>query len=250
MLIYAVLGDEYTIEQVGKIDSSFRNNHLLSFYYKGAINNFDVIKRNSKNILIDSGAFSLFSSNKPNDFDDYFKQYLKFVKDKTGEEVIKGFFELDIDSIVGYNKVLEYRQLLEEVSEKIIPVFHLRLGVNEFKKMVHEYDYISIGGIVSKEIDPKHLLPFVQYAHKYNTKIHGLGLTNIKWLKKIPFDSVDSTAWRTVRFAHTIYFDEENVKLIKKDLPSNFVTKNYRAVDLHSYLEFFKFQEYFEKRSF
>ena len=53
--------------------------------------------------------------------------------------------------------------------------------------------------MVTKEI-PKDLYErlfpyFINMAHKYDTKIHGLGYTNTKKLDKFPFDSVDSSTW-------------------------------------------------------
>ena len=59
--------------------------------------------------LLDSGAFTFMNNSKSVDFDLYLDKYIDFIIEKN----IKYFFELDIDSIVGYKKVLQLRERLE-----------------------------------------------------------------------------------------------------------------------------------------
>lgn len=244
MLVYSVFTNNASLTtQLMKISEEINCNNLFSFYDKSCVKNYEFIKKISKNILVDSGAFSVFNSNPNIDFDKYFKQYYDFVKKMHKEQLINGFIELDIGSLVPYQQVLKYRTLLENISDKILPVWHLYLGVNEFKKMVKEYNYICIGGIVSKEINKNKLAPYVKYAHKNNCKIHALGLTTQKILKKVPFDSVDSLSWFRTRFGTQYYFN--NGKVSYRKVPSNFLKKDYGKVDALSYLNHIKFQEYY-----
>lgn len=116
---------------------------LTSFYYFREKLPFDVDLH-----LVDSGAFTFFSSKKKIDIDAYLTEYIEYIN----KYDIKYFFELDIDVIVGYEKVLELRERLErETGKKCIPVWHISRGKEEFLKMIKEYDYASIGGVVSKE---------------------------------------------------------------------------------------------------
>ena len=246
MLVYTVLSSPSKVEPIFELSQKYnlKGNNLVSYYYVKDSSLINLLKKISNNILIDSGAFTLFSSKKKHDFEEYFNNYLNYIKKHTSNDLIKGFFELDIDSIIGYDEVLSLREKLTNVSDKIIPVYHKRLGVEEFKKMVAEYDYVSVGGIVSKEIHPSELPPFVKYAHKHNTKIHALGITSPKYLKKIPFDSVDSSSVISSRFGRVLFFKNGKMNSIKLD--SEYISKNYAKMDTMSYLSFLKFEKYYE----
>lgn len=161
-----------------------------------------------KMFLLDSGAFTFMSGTGKADFDEYLTKYIDFINKCD----IKYFFELDVDSVVGYEKVKEYRKRLEkETGKKCIPVWHKSRGKDEFLKMCDEYDYVAIGGIVTKEIT-KDQYPFftwfINEAHKRKCKIHGLGFTDTGLLNKYKFDSVDSSSWISgTRFGHIYTFD-------------------------------------------
>jgi len=209
---------------------------LVSFFSDSLIKKFNIIEKISDNILVDSGAFS-FQNNqtKNNSINNYVQRYAKWIR-KNDSEKITGFFEMDIDIIVGYEKVLEYRSLLEETTNKIIPVWHKDLGISEFKKMAQEYDYISVSCVKDKDIPPKQLPHFVKYAHKNNAKIHGLGMTREKILNTVPFDSVDSSSWfKASRFG----------RLYDKKLNSDYIKTNRYDIVFIEYLEFIKLHDYY-----
>ena len=198
-----------------------------------------------KGFLLDSGAFTIFTqkSNKM-DFEEYLNKYIKFINDYD----IKQFFELDIDSVVGYEKVLEYRKRLEEsTGKKCIPVWHKSRGKEEFIKLCREYPYVAIGGIVSKEItrnEYKYFPWFINQAHKHGAKIHGLGFTNLKGLQQYHFDSVDSSSWTTGnRFGFIYKFTGKT--LIKIPRPDGHRVKA-REVAINNFLEWVKFSKYAE----
>lgn len=146
--------------------------------------------------LLDSGAFTFMNSKKGGtDFDEYLKRYAAFIKQYN----IKNFFELDVDSIVGYEKVKEMRRRLEnETGRQCIPVWHKSRGIDDFIKTSEDYDYMAIGGIVTKEIPRTqwgYFRTLIDIAHRNDCKIHGLGFTDTTQLHKYKFDSVDSTTW-------------------------------------------------------
>lgn len=247
MLVYSVFTNAGSmVDELSHIKHSIKCNNLFSFYDKSCVKNLDLIRDLSKNILVDSGAFSLFNSSKKKvNFDKYLKQYMNFIG-KSDTPAVQGYFELDIDSLVGYDTVLDYRSNLLEVSDKIIPVWHKRLGVNEYKRMVNDFDYVAIGGIVSKEIKPEELPKFVKYAHNRGVKFHALGLTSPKWLDRVPFDSVDSLSWFRTRFGSQYYFKDGKVSYRK--VSSKYLKDNYAKIDAYSYLNHIKFQEYYEDK--
>ena len=196
--------------------------------------------------LLDSGAFTFMMNTKSNiNWDEYIEKYAEFINRRD----IKKFFELDIDSVVGYEQVLKYREKLESLTgKKCIPVWHKSRGIKDFKETCDKYDYIAIGGIVSGEINSKQYGAFpsmIAEAHRRGAKIHGLGFTSLDWLPKCHFDSVDSTAWTTGnRFGHIYKFNGK--KMTKIDCPENKRLSDPRAVALNNYTDWIKFQKYAE----
>ena len=172
--------------------------NLMSYFYISQ-KQYDVaihIRDNSEEILIDSGAHS-FQKGKKVDWDEYTEQYAEFIKKFDKPNVI-GYFEMDVDNIIGYNKVLELRKKLEKVSNKIIPVWHKNRGIKEYKKMCQDYaeKIIAITGFKNEDIKDEQYLMFLKYAKKYNCRVHCLGMTRKKILDKVPFDYVDSSSWK------------------------------------------------------
>ena len=199
--------------------------------------------KNTKMFLLDSGAFTFMSGNggKVN-FDEYLERYIAFIN----ETDIRYFFELDVDSIVGYERVKDYRRTLErKTGRRCIPVWHKSRGLDEYKRMVKEYDYIAIGGIASGDIkrtEYKYFTPLLNYAHHAGCKVHGLGFTNTELLHKYPFDSVDSTSWISGgRYGQVYRFDGRNM-VATTDNTKRAV--HHRIIDLHNLREWMKFQKY------
>lgn len=217
---------------------------LESFYYADA--DTERLLPYFGDFLLDSGAFTFMQNTKiETNWDEYIEKYASFIKRNN----IEKYFELDIDAVVGYKKVLDYRKKLENlVGRPCIPVWHKSRGIDEFKRMCDEYDYVAIGGIVSKEITPdqyKHLPTLIKEAHSRKSKIHGLGFTALGWLPKCHFDSVDSTAWTTGnRFGYIYKFNGHT--MTKVDAPPGKRLADSRKVALINYTEWIKFQKWAE----
>ena len=218
---------------------------LESFYY---FKEWQIpIIKGSKLFLLDSGAFTFMNSCKEQvDFDEYLERYIAFIN----KYDVTYFFELDIDSVVGYEKVKELRRKLERgTGKKCIPVWHKSRGLDEWKKLCQEYDYVAIGGIVTREITKKEykfFKPLLKFARENSCKVHGLGFTNLKELSSYDFYSVDSTSWKSGnRFGSLYQFKDNELLLIKK--PAGKKVKSgeyYGLVEKHNYLEWIKFQKY------
>lgn len=206
-----------------------------------------VLLKSCKMFLLDSGAFTFMSNvrdSKKVNFDEYLNKYINFIKDND----IKYFFELDIDSVVGYEKVKQMRNTLEkETGKKCIPVWHKSRGIKEWYNLCEEYSYVAIGGIVSKEITKKDytvLKELNKIAAKYNTKVHGLGFTN-KEAYKYGFFSVDSTNWLSPsRFGGVAHFDGTKMIVIKA--PKGKKCVHYKIRDKHTFSEWIKYQKYLD----
>lgn len=207
----------------------------------------DLIK-SSKDFLLDSGAFTFLNKNKGNvDFNKYVEEYAKFINKLD----IKHFFELDIDSIVGIKEVEKLRSKLEMLTQKkCIPVWHKSRGKEYFINLCKNYDYVAIGGIVTKEIrreEYKYFPWFIDVAHFYNCKIHGLGFTSTKELFKYNFDSVDSTAWKSGgRFGQIHKFNGRNIDMITK---KGYRVKDPEKLDKSNFDQWCLYQKYMEGKN-
>ena len=191
--------------------------------------------------LVDSGAFTMFSSTKAIDIDEYVKQYIDYIN----KYDIRYYFELDIDSVVGYKKVLDIRDRLEcGTGKQCIPVWHHSRGKDEFIKMCKEYNYAAIGGIASKECIVNHKDKFIllnKLAKQHGCKLHGLGATG-KDIDKMGFYSVDSTSWISGwKFGQIHKF---NGTAIRSRGTSDKKCINGRVLNEHNLNEWLKYQEY------
>ena len=90
---------------------------LESFYYANALTIKEI--HTTSRFLLDSGAFTFMNSAKKKvDWNDYTDKYIDFIN----RHKVSRFFELDLDSIIGYTKVLKLRNRLEQgTGRKCIP---------------------------------------------------------------------------------------------------------------------------------
>ena len=237
----------------GGYDSTIRQHKpyiLESFYY--ADEDTERLMPYYGDFLLDSGAFTFmggfsFTENKDKltNFDEYLERYADFIN----RNKVEKFFELDIDSVVGYETVIQYRRKLEKLTgRQPIPVWHSNRGKEEFIRSCEEYPYVALGGIVGGEWKAqaeRHIPWFINKAHEHGAKIHGLGYTKLAKLKEYHFDSVDSTAWTTGnRFGYICKFDGKTIQKIQ--CPKGKRLGDPRRVALINYIEWIKFQKYAE----
>lgn len=207
---------------------------------------FDLPTFDVNNFMLDSGAFTFMSQKKEvkNDWDAYVERYAQTIV----ERGIKYFFELDIDNVVGLAEVERLREKLERLTgRKCIPVFHKARGQQYWLDMIGAYDYVAIGGIVSREIrqtEFKFLRWFLDTAREKKVKVHGLGFTNSEQLLKYPFYSVDSTSWIGGRYGLLYRFLGSKMQSIRR--PPNTRMKSYRQGNKFNLQEWIKYQNYAE----
>ena len=122
-----------------KIVKEYRPEYVLeSFFYIRPWQIEEIPKW--KMFLLDSGAFTFMhgieASSKPVDWDGYLSRYIDFIN----RNDVQHFFELDVDSIVGYDAVKRMRARLEaETGKQSIPVWHRSRGLDEFKRLCRDY---------------------------------------------------------------------------------------------------------------
>lgn len=231
------------IEQMMKEGKKFYYN-LISYYYVND-KNLEYVKRirdNSELMLVDSGAHS-FQFGKKVNWVEYTKKYADFIKEFDKPNVL-GYFEMDIENIIGYDKVLELRKILEAVNDKIIPVWHPDRGINDYIEMCKKYHdkVIAIGGFRGTDIKDEQFIMFLKTAKKYNCKVHCLGMTRKKVLDEVPFDFVDSSSW----LQHSIFGKIDGIK--KKVSSKDYAHTNKKKVFRKNYEMSMKMQEHYYKK--
>ena len=201
-----------------------------------------------KSFMLDSGAFTFMSnSKKTTNWDEYTERYAAFILKNN----IKLFIELDIDVIVGLREVERLRHKLENlVGRQCIPVWHKSRGKQYWIDMCRDYNYVSIGGIVTGEINSKffnHFPWFIDIAHSNKAQIHALGYTDIRGVKKYHFDSVDSTSWiYGNKFGYLYFFNGSALKILKKNHPGKRLHSQMALIN--NFKEWVKFARYMENR--
>ena len=218
---------------------------LESFYY---IRDYQIpLIKSAELFLLDSGAFTFMSnSKKAVDWNEYVDRYIDFVNTNN----VKYFFELDIDAVVGYKRVKELRRRLETgTGKKCIPVWHKSRGIEEFKKIVNDYDYVAIGGIVTKEItrDEYPLLKkLCAYAKQNGTRVHGLGFTELN-IAEYGFYSCDSTTWNMIsRFGKIYRFTGERI-VVATPKGKKIDKSKYIEGEVYNIKEWIKYQNYLRR---
>ena len=137
-----------------KIVKEYRPEYVLeSFFYIRPWQIEEIPKW--KMFLLDSGAFTFMhgieASSKPVDWDGYLSRYIDFIN----RNDVQHFFELDVDSIVGYDAVKRMRARLEaETGKQSIPVWHRSRGLDEFKRLCRDYPYSASAALQSSIYSP------------------------------------------------------------------------------------------------
>jgi hypothetical protein len=208
------------------------SNVFLSYYYLRKRSNvkefLEDFKRNGINIALDSGAHTFLAgagkSKVTNvkgevveeDPDTYCLEYIDWLK-KYGD-YFEFYVELDIDSIVGYEKVLEYRKLFKEngLQNKLVLVWHSSIpdSIGEWEKCCKESQYVAI----AENPEFSRVNTLIDIARKYKRKVHGFAMTKPDYIAKFPFYSVDSTSWKSgSRFGTTYCLQGNRIVAIGKE---------------------------------
>lgn len=151
-----------------------------------------------KDVLIDSGAFSIFTIGKKLDINDYLKfiqtlpQHWNFIsfdvipKDKKSKKETEATAEATFENYLFLSKHVK----------NIVPVYHYGEDFKWVKKYLDYTDYICAGRLLGnlKESIRSYNEVFKITGTKY--KVHGLACTDLQLLYKFPFYSVDSITYK------------------------------------------------------
>lgn len=219
---------------------------LVSFYYisknRDGLENFKKTLQVCDYVLVDSGAHTFQKGTKVS-WEEYSKQYAEFIKTYDCDKIL-GYFEMDVDIQIGYKKVLELRKILNEATDKIIPVWHKNRGIDEFKRMCKETPgkIVAVTGFRNEDITDNQYAGFVKYAWKCGKKIHCLGMTRQKVLNKVPFDFTDSSSWKLSATYGTLkVWSNKDHKLKTIDTKGKYATDQLFFSNLMNYIKMVRY---------
>lgn len=230
MRIYLAVATKQFIQMMKEIQIS---NVLISYAYVSSFEKLNALLNGfyPNNLLLDSGAFSVWANNRTIDIDEFAVFALDVISKipKTTKvhvvnlDVLPGKFgerptheQREQSAEAGWKNML----YLESLGLKVIPVFHQHEQFEWLHQMISHTDYIGISPAndVSQK-EKERWLDRVFSITKDKIKTHGFAVTAYASLVKYPFYSVDSSSWSAGgRFGRIPIFINGKVKsFIYKD---------------------------------
>jgi len=149
---------------------------------------------NKVDIIVDSGAFSVFTKGKVIDMDAYITYIKKWEKYLTAHIVLDVIGDAE-GSMTNY-------KIMRDAGLNPIPIYHL----HEPEEYLYEYmrmtDYIGVGGVASRMTARNNKILFDSFWKKVvdknglpKVKVHGMGITDVDVMTRYPWASLDSSTW-------------------------------------------------------
>lgn len=163
-------------------------------------------KYDNFNIIIDSGAFSVWNSGKTMDRDEllaYYKHLYAYRQDLTFVNLdvipgVRGRKPTKAEAEIACQQGLENYYWFRKNGIETMPVFHEGDDFKYLEIFKKETDYIAISPANDSSVKRRIVwLDQVYRNLKGDYKTHGLAATSIQLLKRYPFYSVDSINWKT-----------------------------------------------------
>jgi len=162
---------------------------VLTTYHAGEAACRRVVDR-FPDVFLDSGAFSAFTRGAQIDLD----AYIAFLHE-TG---VKTYAALDV---IG-DPVATMRNADRMVEAGLDPIvaFHYGADLEYLHAIIERYNRIALGGLVPITMATTKLRAHLDacfdiIGQHWPVRVHGFGVTNVKWLERYPFHSVDSTGY-------------------------------------------------------
>lgn len=161
-------------------------------------------------VIIDSGAFTAFSTGKVIKREDYLTWATEF--SSKWKDKLKSLYFMNLDVIGDAVRSQENLEWFESQGFYPIPIVTRGATKTEIKEMIAKYDYIAIGGLVGAEdggVLGRLNVFFDMWEKERKTtgrqvKVHLLGVTIASILFRYPAYSVDSSSWTSpLRFGRS-----------------------------------------------
>lgn len=230
-------GVEYEAYLDGCYNMGIRN-FLMSYEYLRTKGARQLKKYSDMHLFIDSGAYTYMSDPK----------YLEFTEEQWEEQIIKylnwaekhknsifAMAELDLQNLLGYNTIDRWRK-------KYFEPFMLRTGIpvcfvyhdegkDVWEKMCQRYPYVGFSAVSDEDkvFDLAEFKEMLKIAEKYNSLVHGFGMTRTSLLPELPYYTVDSTSWKSgFRYGQLAIWNGKKVQMFKKE---DWETKALKYID-------------------
>lgn len=185
-------------------------NSLMSYAYKKETEqewihswNRSIIADIRPRVIIDSGAFTAWSTGKAIHPKDYAEWALDF--DKRWRHKMASLEFMNLDVIGDQEASWGNQKVLEGLGMKPLPIITYGVDLAHLDRALSEYPYIALGGLVPYSRDKAKLKKWLDacfsriMAHRKKTgimpRIHLLGITTDWVLKRYPCFSSDSSSW-------------------------------------------------------
>lgn len=219
-------GVEYEAYLDGCYNMGVRN-FLMSYEYLKTKGINQLKKYPDMHLFIDSGAYTYQSDPKyleytPEQWEEQIHEYLRWAEKHKSS--IFGMAELDLQNLVGTEVVNEWRR-------KYFEPFMLRTGVpvcfiyhhegeEVWERMCQRYPYVGFSTVADDgtTYDLAGFQRMLSIAEKYNSLVHGFGMTRTSLLPQLPFYTVDSTSWKSgFRYGQIAIWNGKKVQMFKRE---------------------------------
>lgn len=187
-----------------------RRRVLLSYWYHRD-NDLDAIEAAANvgplDFFGDSGAFSAHHSGADVDVEKYGEWLLRW------QHKLSAYVALDV--IGDHEATQRNLDVLEGMGLAPLPVFHGNEPWPVFEAWCERYPYIALGGMVGEGKAFAWCVKAFLIASRTGTVLHGFGQTKRKFLRELPWYSVDSSSWgRGHRYGIINVWDETREKFV------------------------------------
>lgn len=201
---------------------------LESYHYIHKQSYVDKIRRDGRQVFLDSGAFSAFTQGIEVDLNAYCR-YIHENKDIIEVASV-------LDSIGSAQGTYDNQVAMEKQGVCPLPCFHFGEDERYLEWYVANYDYITLGGMVPIST-PQLIIWLDRLWEKYLTddagrpkiKVHGFGLTSSVLMLRYPWYSVDSSGWVQASSRGQVRFPKQLLGIEDNQFAHVYLSKNNPA---------------------
>lgn len=220
---------------------------FLHSYLEIKNGDFELLTRHlsPENSFLDSGAFTAFTQGARIDID----HYIDTIK------AIGRPYYAALDVIGDYKATRVNLDYMVSKGLKPIPAFHVGSPKEELIKLLDEYDYIALGGLVPLAMRRNKLQEWLDYCFSTITKkdplpkVHLFGINSLWAWQRYPAYSADATSWVSgSKFRRIVEFKDGRFITHHKNQDSPMAHKvfmnDYTDLNLHNVIEYQKAADY------
>lgn len=207
-------------------------NFLMSYHYiQNKHLDTKLYEEKGVKFFIDSGAYTYMADSKYQDttieeWEKHIHRYLNWARKH--KDMIFAIANLDLELMVGIDIVMDWNERFFEpfMIETGIPVcFIWHSGDDDadkrWEKYCQRYPYVGMSWVsdsTGEALDFNFGQSMLRVAEKYNTVVHGMGMTRTSLLTKLSFYTSDSTTWLVgLQYGEINFWNGQKMQRLKKD---------------------------------